>query len=148
MLEVAERHQFVFDTVQMPLNVMDAHYDSFEKKVLPVALQQNMGILGMKSMGSPYILESKTVTAVECLHYAISLPTSVVITGCDSLPILQQALKAARQFRPLEEEQMTALLARTAEAARNGDYERYKTSHTFDGTYHHPEWLGPTGAPT
>jgi len=146
MLEAAAKHQLVFDAMQMPLNVMDAHYDSFEKKVLPVALKQNIGILGMKSMGSPYILESKTVTAVECLHYAMSLPVSVVITGCDSMPILKQALNAAKQFGPLREEQMAALLARTAQAAKKGEFERYKTSHHFDGTYHHPEWLGPAGA--
>jgi hypothetical protein len=97
-------------------------------------------------MGSPYILESKTVTAVECLHYAMSLPTSVVITGCDSMPILRQALNAARQFRPLGEAQVAALLARTAQAAKKGEFERYKSSNLFDGTYHHPEWLGPAGA--
>lgn len=143
MLETATNHGFTFDAIQLPLNVMDAHFDSFEKNVLPVALKQDIGILGMKSMGSPYILESKTVTAVECLQYAMSLPTSVVITGCDSLPILRQALKAARDFRPLTEKQVTALLARTAVAARKGEFERYKTTRVFDGTHRHPEWLGP-----
>lgn len=143
MLETAAKHEFVFDAVQMPLNVMDAHYDSFEKNVLPVALKHNIGILGMKSMGSPYILESNTASPVECLHYAMSLPTSVVITGCDSLVILKQALKAAREFRPFTEQQVAALLSRTTEAALKGKYERYKTSDYFDGTHHHPEWLGP-----
>ncbi|MGP8284284.1 MAG: aldo/keto reductase, partial [Desulfomonilaceae bacterium] len=100
MLQTAFSHNFIFDTVQMPLNVMDAHYDSFEKKVLPILLSKNIGVLGMKSLGDPFILESKTVNPVECLHYAMSLPTSVVITGCDSLPILEQALSAARNFRP------------------------------------------------
>ena len=100
MLETAFAHQFTFDAVQMPLNVMDAHYDSFEKKVLPVLVKHNIGVLGMKPMGDSIILRSKTASAVECLHYAMNLPTSVVITGCESLPILQQALDAARSFKP------------------------------------------------
>jgi uncharacterized protein len=133
--------------VQMPLNVMDAHYDSFEKRVLPVLLKHNIGVLGMKSMGDRIILKSKTASPVECLHYAMSLPTSVVITGCDSLPILQQALGAAHGFRPPREEQIAALLARTAKAAQAGEYERYKTSHDFDGTYHNPQWLGAITSP-
>ena len=144
MLETALSHKFHFDTVQMPLNVMDAHYDSFEKKVLPVLLKNKIGVLGMKPMGDHIILESKTASPVECLHYALSLPTSVVITGCDSLPILQQALAAARSFTPLREEKVAALLAMTADAAKAGAYERYKSSHDFDGTYHNPQWLGPT----
>jgi hypothetical protein len=142
MLEAAAAHQFKFDTVQMPLNVMDPHFESFEKKVLPVLVKQNIGVLGMKSMGFGRILESKTVTAVECLHYVMNLPTSVVITGCDSLLILQQALDAARSFRPMSETQVSALLARTADAAKDGQYEHYKTSHSFDGTYYNPQWLG------
>ena len=147
MLETGFSHQFTFDAVQMPLNVMDAHYDSFEKKVLPVLLKHNIGVLGMKSLGDRIILKSKTASPVECLHYAMSLPTSVVITGCDALPILQQALGAARSFRPLREEQIAALLARTAKAAQGGGYEHYKTSHDFDGTYHNPQWLGPVSPP-
>jgi len=143
MLETAFRHDFKFDAVQMPLNVMDAHYDSFEKKVLPVLLKHRIGVLGMKPMGDPFILQSKTVSATECLQYAMSLPTSVVITGCDSIPILNQALQAARSFRQPSEEQVASLLVRTAKSAKNGEFERYKTTDLFDGTYHHPEWLGP-----
>jgi uncharacterized protein len=142
MLNTASAHQFTFDTVQMPLNVMDAHFNSFEATVLPVLLKQNIGVLGMKPMGDPFILHSKTVTAVECLHYSMNLPTSVVITGCDSLPILQQALDAARSFQPLSEDTVAKLLAKTAQAAQSGEYELYKTSHHFDGTYQNPQWLG------
>jgi predicted aldo/keto reductase-like oxidoreductase len=142
MLDTAAAHKFHFDTVQMPLNVMDAHYDSFEKKVLPVLLKDNIGVLGMKPIGDPYILESKTVTAVECLNYALNLPTSVVITGCDSMQILDQALDAARNFRPLEADAVKALLAKTAQAAMQGKFELYKTTHHFDGTYQNPQWLG------
>ena len=142
MLETGFAHQFTFDTVQMPLNVMDAHYNSFEKRVLPVLLKHNIGVLGMKPMGDHIILESKTATPIECLHYAMNLPTSVVITGCDSLPILEQALKAARTFKPMNKDEVATLLAKTSKAAQNGQYEQYKTTHNFDGTYHNPQWLG------
>jgi predicted aldo/keto reductase-like oxidoreductase len=141
MLNAAFARNFTLNTVQMPLNLMDAHYDSFEKKVLPVLVQHNIGVLGMKPMGDGLILKSKTAEPVECLHYALTLPTSVVITGCDSLPILQQALKVARSFKPLNGEQIAALLARTAPVAQKGEWELYKTSHNFDGTYQNPQWL-------
>jgi predicted aldo/keto reductase-like oxidoreductase len=141
MLETAFAHKFTLNTVQMPLNVMDAHYDSFEKKVLPVLVKHNIGVLGMKPMGDSLILQSKTAEPVECLQYALNLPTSVVITGCDSLPILQQALKVARTFQPLTQMQVAALLAKTEKAAQSGQYELYKTAHNFDGTFHNPQWL-------
>jgi len=142
MLETGFSHSFTFDTVQMPLNVMDAHYNSFEQRVLPVLVKHNIGVLGMKPIGDHIILESKTVTPIECLHYAMNLPTGVVITGCDSVPILEQALKAARTFKPMNKDEVASLLAKTAKAAQNGQYEQYKTTHNFDGTYHNPQWLG------
>jgi len=142
MLETARQHGFTFDAVQMPLNVMDAHYDSFARQVVPVLVEHDIGVLGMKPMGDPFVLVSGTVTAIECLHYAMNLPTSVVITGCDSLPVLEQALRAARTFRPLSEAAVAGLLVRTAQAAREGKYELYKTTHHFDGTYQNPQWLG------
>src|SRR6266481_5834586 len=142
MLATASKHGFTFDAVQMPLNVMDAHFNSFEKKVLPVLLKSDIGVLGMKPMGDHIILESKTATPVECLHYAMNLPTSVVITGCDSMEILNQALGAARTFQPMDTPQVAALLAKTAKAAEGGQFELYKTSHQFDGTVANPQWLG------
>jgi len=142
MLNTAFGHDFTFDAVQIPLNVMDAHFNSFEKKVLPVLVENKIGVLGMKPMGDKIILKSKTATPVECLHYAMNLPTSVVITGCDSIDILHQALEAARTFKSMSSAEVAALLARTDTAAKNGEFERYKTSHDFDGTYHNPQWLG------
>jgi aryl-alcohol dehydrogenase-like predicted oxidoreductase len=142
MLETADAHQFHFDAVQMPLNVMDAHYNSFQKKVLPVLVKKEIGVLGMKPMGAGIILRSKTVQPIECLHYAMSLPTSVVINGCDSVALVEQALEAARTFKPLSETQIVALLAKTKEAAQNGEFEGYKTTTNFDGTAHNPQWLG------
>ncbi len=142
MLEVADQHKFTFDTVQMPLNVMDAHYESFTNIVLPILTKKNIGVLGMKPMGDPFILKSNTVSAVECLRYSLSLPTSVVITGCDSMERVQQALDVGRSFKPLSEAERASILNKTAQAAKNGEFELYKTSHHFDGTYQHPQWLG------
>jgi tyrosyl-tRNA synthetase len=126
----------------MPLNVMDVHFDSFEKKVLPVLVKHQIGVLGMKPMGSGVILKSNIVKPVECLRYAMSLPTSVVITGCDSMTVLQQALDLVRGFEPMRQEEVAKLLARTDPASQGGKYELYKTSHDFDGTFHNPQWLG------
>ena len=142
MLEVARENGFEFDAVQMPLNVMDAHYRSFEKMVLPELVQQNIGVLAMKTLANGTILESKTVTATECLQYAMNLPTSVVITGCQSMEDLEQALMAARTFRPMSDEQVRSILDKTAEAASRGKYELFKTTSIYDGTAVHPEWLG------
>ena len=142
MLETGFRHNFTFDAVQMPLNVMDAHFDSFEKIVLPILVEHKIGVLGMKPIGDGLIFRSRTVAPQDCLRYAMSLPTSVVITGCDSMAILEQALEVARTFKPLSDDERSALLAKTAQAARNGEYELYKTSHNFDGTVHNPQWLG------
>ena len=142
MLNTAFAHDFTFDAVQMPLNVMDAHYNSFGEKVLPVLVKHNIGVLGMKPMGDAIILKSKTVTPIECLHFAMNLPTSVVITGCDSLPILEQALKAARSFQPMSKAEVSAILAKTEQAAKEGKFEEYKITHHFDGTYQNPQWLG------
>jgi predicted aldo/keto reductase-like oxidoreductase len=142
MLGVADDAGFELDTVQMPLNVMDAHYRSFEKLVLPELVKRRIGVLGMKPLANGIILRSKTVTAVECLQYALNLPTDVVITGIDSLEVLEQALETARTFRPLSEGALAALLAKTADAARGGEFEPFKTSSIFDATAQHPEWLG------
>jgi predicted aldo/keto reductase-like oxidoreductase len=142
MLEVAREKGFTFDTVQMPLNVMDAHYRSFEKMVLPELVKQDIGVLAMKTLANGLILESKTVSAIECLQYAMNLPTSVVITGCESMKDLDQALTAARTFQPMTEEQVKNLLSKTAQAASRGEYELFKTTSIYDGTATHPEWLG------
>lgn len=142
MLEVAAKHGFQFDTVQMPLNVMDAHFRSFGQLVLPKLVEQKIGVLGMKSMGDHIILKSGVVKPMECLHYALNLPTSVVITGIDSQEILQQAFQAASTFKPMNEQEVAALLAMTKQAASQGQFELFKTSAHFDSTAHHPEWLG------
>jgi aryl-alcohol dehydrogenase-like predicted oxidoreductase len=142
MLDVARAHGFLFDTVQMPLNVMDAHYRSFGKLVLPELVKLRVGVLGMKPMANGIILKSKTVSPGECLRYALNLPTSVVITGVDSMAILDQACEAARTFQPLSDTELTVLLSKTANAAARGEFEPFKTSSIFDGTAQNPGWLG------
>ena len=146
MLQVAAAHGFTFDTVQMPLSVMDAHFDSFERRVLPALVEKKIGVLGMKPFGSGLFLRSKpfldgAVAPPECLRYAMSLPTSVVITGCDTMGVLKQALDAAYRFQPLAAAERKDLLARTAGAASAGEWERYKTTGDFDGTAQNPRWL-------
>ena len=142
MLEIAEKHDFHFDAVQMPLNVMDAHFRSFQHVVLPLLLKRRIGVLGMKSMADGMILKSNVVTPVECLRYSISLPVSTQITGIDSMDVLRQDLELVRNFKPLTREQTTALLERTAGAAADGQYEQFKTGNRFDSTAQNPQWLG------
>jgi predicted aldo/keto reductase-like oxidoreductase len=142
MLEVAAKHNFRFDTVQMPLNVMDTHFRSFGQMVLPKLVEQQIGVLGMKSMGDSIILKSGVVKPEECLSYALSLPTSVVITGIDSPKILQQAFQVVKEFKPMTKQETAALLNRTKAVAESGKFELFKTSAHFDSTAHHPEWLG------
>ena len=142
MLEVAKENGFRFDTAQMPLNVMDAHYRSFEKLVVPALVNLGIGVLGMKCMANGILLKSKTVTPIECLHYALNLPTSVVITGIDSMEILDQAFSAVESFHPFSNDERDALLMKTREAAATGRFEPFKTSSIFDGTAENPQWLG------
>src|SRR4051812_17186840 len=131
MLEVARAQGFRFDAAQLPLNVMDAHYRSFAKLVVPELVKEGTAVLGMKALANGILLRSNTVTPIECLHYALNLPTSVVITGIDSMEILDQALAAARSFSPLSDEQLTRLLAKTARAAARGEFEPFKTTSIF-----------------
>jgi predicted aldo/keto reductase-like oxidoreductase len=143
MLELAQKHTFHFDTVQCPINIFDAQFRSFGKLVVPKALEMGLGILGMKSMGSGVLLKSKVVTPEECLRFALSQPTSVVITGIDSQKVLDQDFRVAGGFKPLTSQETTELLRKTAAAAANGEYELFKTTSHFDSTAQHPEWLGP-----
>lgn len=147
MLEVARKHGFHFDTAQMPINVMDVHFRSFSKLVVPELVKERIGVLGMKSMGDTVILKSGVVTPVECLHFALSQPTSVVITGIDSPEVLDQAIEVA-QRKPLTEQEVSALLAKTVKAAADGKFELFKTTSAFDSTAHNPQWLGEDSSRT
>jgi len=142
MLKTADEHNFRLDAVLMPVNVMDAHFESFVGKVMPVLVEKKIAIQTMKPIGGGVILQSKTVSAPECLRFAMSQPSDVVITGCDSLEMVQQALNTARNFKPMTQEELASLLGRTAAAAAQGKFEMYKTTSSFDGTAHNPQWLG------
>jgi len=141
MFETADQHGFHFDTVQMPLNIMDAHYDSFEKTVVPMAVARGTGILGMKAFGDNFILKSNLMPPIQMLQYPMSLPISIQITGIDGMDILHQALEAVRTFTPPTAEFRAALLARSMQIAMTGKTELYKTTEHFDGTNHNPQWL-------
>jgi len=142
MLEVAAQHDFHFDTAQMPLNLLDAHFRSFARLVVPRLVAQGIGVLGMKPMAFGNLPQHGLATGIECLHYALNLRTSVVITGCDSMARLEQALEAARTFKPLSESQLSAMLAKTRSAALTGRLEPFKTTSQFDGTAQNVSWMG------
>lgn len=142
MMEVADKHGFHFDTVQMPNNVMDAHFRSFGQLVVPQALKRNIGVLGMKCFGDGVILKSGVVQPMDCLHYSLNVPVSVQITGIDKPEILEQAFRAVKEFKPMDEAQVASILDKSREAASAGKYELFKTTAHFDSTAKHPEWLG------
>jgi aryl-alcohol dehydrogenase-like predicted oxidoreductase len=144
MFEIADKNSFHFDTVQMPINVMDAHFRSFLNEVAPVAQKHGTAILAMKTFGDPYILQSKTVTPMEALHFGLNSPATVVITGIDSPAILDQAFEAVKTFSPMDRQQVLAILAKTKDAAMTGKFELFKTGSHYDGTIKNPSWLGYT----
>jgi diketogulonate reductase-like aldo/keto reductase len=142
MLQVARENDFHFDTVQMPINVMDAHFRSFSAQVLPVLIREKIAPLAMKTFGDHFILDTKTAEPIEMLHFSMSLPVAVVITGIDKQEVLDQALAAVKTYHPMDKAAVAALLGRTRAAARKGQSELYKTSWHFDGTAQNPDWLG------
>ena len=144
MFQIAAQHNFHFDTVQMPVNVMDAHFDSFQQMIFPIAQQQKTAVLAMKTFGDTFIVDTKIVPPIDMLHYGMSQPVALVVTGCDRMPILEQALEAVRTYQPMSASDQQALLARTAEIGASGKTEKYKVSHHFDSTMQHPGFLTQT----
>ena len=142
MMEVAQKHGFHFDTVQMPINIMDAHFRSFSQLVVPEAVKQRIGVLGMKCFGSGVILKSGVVEPMDCLHYSLNLPISILITGINTKDLLNQTFAAVRSFQPMDQTRVAALISKTQDAALNGKYELFKTTAHFDTTARHPDWLG------
>jgi len=142
MLEIAAQRSFHFDSCQMPLNVLDTHFRSFERNVVPKLVEQQIAVLGMKPLAEGEIPRSGLVSAIDCLHYSLSLPTTVVINGCDSMERLHQALEAVRTFKPLSETAMNAIRTKTKQVAMTGRLEGFKTSSVFDGTAQNPQWMG------
>ena len=147
MFEVAKRNGFHFDTVQMPINIMDAHYRSFAQMVVPEAMRQHTAVLGMKCFGSGVLMKSDAITSssikpIDCLHYSLNVPVAVQITGINSKMLLDQAFAAVKSFKPMDEQELATLLAKSEQDAMNGKYELFKTTSHFDSTARHPDWLG------
>ena len=142
MLEVADRNGFHFDTLQMPINVMDAHFRSFSQLVVPEALKHGVGVLGMKCFGAGNILRSGVIEPTDCLRYCLNIPISVQITDINSQMLLDQAFTAVKEFKPMDENEVAALISKTEQAAMTGEYEPFKTTATFDATARRPDWMG------
>jgi uncharacterized protein len=146
MLDVAKSHGFHFDTAQMPLNVMDAHFRSFAQLVVPRLLREGTGVLAMKCFCDHVILKSNTIQPIEALHYSLNLPVSVLITGIDNQQVMDQAFEAAKTFHLMDEQQVATLIAKTQKAALTGEFELFKTSSHFDSTAKNTQWLGEESA--
>ena len=127
-------HNFPFDTVQMPLNCLDATFRSFETKVLPEVNRRGMAALGMKSLGgSGELVREGAVVVTMGLRYAMSLPVAVTISGIDSLDVLHQNLQVARGFQALSSAQMQTLREACRFDASDGHLELFKTTKKYDG---------------
>lgn len=142
MLDVAKAKGIHFDTVQMPLNPLDAHFRSFGQQVVPRLVAEKIGVIGMKSMASGAIVKKNVATPAECLRYALSLPTSTVVVGMNEVKFLTDALDVVRTFQPMTDAEMQTLLTRTRQVAGEGNIERFKTDWQFDATSKNPAWLG------
>jgi len=133
---------FQWDSAQMPINVCDWHFRSFQQTVVPVCLDKGVGVIGMKSLGGSYlgkygkIPHSGAATAPDCIHYSLSQPVSVLVCGIRSDKDLQQALDVARGFKPLSAERVQKLRDQVKDVALDGRHEMFKTSKVFDGPHH------------
>ncbi|MFO7658054.1 MAG: aldo/keto reductase [Bacteroidales bacterium] len=120
---------FNWDTVQMPVNILDYHYLSFSKNVLPLAIEKNIGIIAMKTLaGTPGVLFQNGIASVsECLRFALTLPVSTVSSGMDSMEILRENIETARNFTPMTQVEIENLVALSLEPSKDGKYESYKS---------------------
>jgi aryl-alcohol dehydrogenase-like predicted oxidoreductase len=142
MLEVADLNGFHFDTLQMPINVMDAHFRSFSQLVVPEALKRGVGVLGMKCFGAGNVLRSGVIEPKDCLRYCLNIPISVQITDINSQMLLDQAFEVVKEFRPMDEHEVAALLSKTEQAAMTGEFEPFKTTTNYDATARRTDWMG------
>lgn len=127
-------------TAQMPINVLDAHYRSFQKEVLPVCLSQDVGVIGMKSLAGGFpkgrIPDLTTISAEDCIRYSLSLPVSALCVGLVSMEDLDQALRVGRGFQPMDADEKMELISRAADPGADGRHELFKSTQTFDGPHH------------
>ena len=126
---------FPWDAVLMPLNVLDAHYESFEREILPICQDQGIAVLGMKSFADGNLFKAGLdITPQEALRYALSLPVASFVSGMDTMEVLEQNLAVARDFVPMTEEERAAVLAKSAPKAEGGEFEPFKTTRQFEGS--------------
>src|SRR6185295_8727438 len=140
-----------WDTAQMPINIMDAQYRSFQGEVIPVCLQKNVGVIGMKGLAGGYPegrLPSKAgLTVEECYRFCLSLPVSTQVIGITSMEQLKQNVAVARDFKPYTSSEKAALLAKTKDEATDGRHELFKSSKAFDSAFHRKQHGFDTGLP-
>ena len=132
---------FPFDAVQMPLNLFDAQFRSFEKQVLPVLVERGIGVLGMMPLAGGKLLDPGRIKMPDALRYVMSLPTSSVLVGCPTMADVSQAARLLTEFEPMEPDEAEFFLRKVADLAQDGRFEAYKTSDVHDGTLRNPDWL-------
>ncbi|MBD3181624.1 aldo/keto reductase [Candidatus Poribacteria bacterium] len=117
---------FDWDTVQMPINLLDYHYRSFTKEILPILIKRKIGVIGMKSLASNQILKTG-ISADEAITYSLSMPVATLVSGMDSIEVLKKNIETARRWQPLTEKKRNQMLDKVSEYAKDGHLERYKT---------------------
>jgi len=124
---------YPWDAVQMPMNVFDPHFKSFQKNVLPVLVRRKIGVIAMKTLASGHVLRANIVTPRQALGYIWSQPVSTIVSGMDADRFLEANTECAQAFEPMSQMEQAALLDRTEEAALTGKFEPFKTAPNFDG---------------
>ncbi len=128
---------FEWDSCQFPVNVLDLHYRSFQKQVLPVCLKNKVGAIGMKGFGGgDGIARQAGLTAEEAYRYALSQPIASQVVGMTTLEQLQQNISLARKFTPLSGTEQSARRRAVKPFATDGRFEQFKSTQTFDGPVH------------
>jgi predicted aldo/keto reductase-like oxidoreductase len=129
-----------WDTAQMPINVMDAHYRSFQNEVVPVCLDKNVGVIGMKGLAGGHpegrLVSHAGMKSDECYRFCLSVPVSVQVMGINTMAQLKQDIALARAFKPMTPEEKSELLARVKDVAGDGRHELFKSTKVFDGPHH------------
>lgn len=126
---------FPWDTIQMPVSVLDANFNSFQREIIPLAQEQGIGVIGMKSLAAGHFfnLPAGTLPVEEARRYALSQPISSLCVGCDSMEVLEQDLNIARTFVPMTAEEQAAAIDAVYHHAWAGQHEPFKTSFDFEG---------------
>ena len=132
--------KFDWDTAQMPINVLDAHFRSFQNTVVPECLKKNVGVIGMKGLAGGAtegrLIEKLGATSDECYRFCLSVPVATQVVGITKMSQLEQNLKLVRNFKPLTKPEREAFAVRFKEVASDGRHEWFKSTQFYDGPYH------------